>query len=140
MASRALKHRHGTKNKRRYVPFLIVLAVLAVFAVVAFSTAMVLGNSWLKDLPDYEDQSQYTLARKTRVYASDGTTLLAEFYLEDREPLDSLDEVGEYVTKATVDTEDERFYEHNGIDIQGILRAAVNNITGGAREGASTLT
>lgn len=140
MGSRALKHRHGTRNKRRYVPFLIIAAILAVFAVVAFSTAMVLGNMWLKDLPDYEDQSKYTLARKTQVYAADEKTLLAEFYLEDREPLDSLDEVSEYVTMATIDTEDERFYDHNGIDIQGIARAALNNITGGAREGASTLT
>lgn len=140
MGSRALKHRHGTRNKRRYAPFLIVFAILAAFAVVAFSTVMVLGNMWLKDLPDYEDQSKYNLARKTQVYASDGETLLAEFYLEDREPLDSLEEVGDYVVMATIDTEDERFYEHNGIDIMGIARAAVNNITGGAREGASTLT
>lgn len=140
MGSRALKHRLGTKNKRRYVPALFVLVVLIVLVGVGYASLYSLGESWLRDLPDYEDSSQYNLAKKTRVYASDETTLLAEFYLEDREPLDSLDQVGEYVRMGTVDTEDERFYEHDGVDVVGIARALVNNIAGGNREGASTIT
>lgn len=140
MGSRALKHRPGTKNKRRYMPLLFILLVLVAFVGVAYASLYSLGESWLRDLPDYEDSSQYNLARKTRVYASDGTTLLAEFYLEDREPLDSLDQTSEYVRKGTIDTEDERYYEHDGVDIQGIARAVVNNLSGGSLEGASTIT
>ena len=140
MGSRALKHRPGTKNKRRYLPALFILVMLVALIGVAYISVYSLGESWLRDLPDYEDSSQYNLARKPRVYAADGTTLLAEFYLEDREPVDSLDQVSEYVKMGTVDTEDERFYEHNGIDIQGIARAVVNNLTGGSLEGASTIT
>ena len=81
---------------------------------------------WLQDLPDYNDASAYQLcARKPSVYANDGTTLLAEFYLENRDPDRALDEMGTYVTKGTVATEDERFYQHNGIDVLGIARAVV---------------
>ena len=138
--SRALKRRQGTQNKRRYLPLIFIAMALATLVAGAVSSAYALGESWLEDLPDYEDSSAYNLAQKTRVYASDGTTLLAEFYLEDREPRQSLDQVSNWVVKGTVDTEDERFYDHNGIDLPGIGRALVVNLTGGQREGASTIT
>ena len=52
------------------------------------------------------------------------------------------DQIPEYMAHAFVATEDERFYEHNGIDLQGIIRAGVIGITNGFNftEGASTLT
>ena len=43
-------------------------------------------RTWLQDLPDYEDASAYNYSEKTKIYASDGTTLLAELYLENRDP------------------------------------------------------
>lgn len=140
MGSRAMKMRPGTRNKRRYLPVLYVLVILLVAIVAGYCSLYTLGESWLQDLPDYQDSSAYNLAQKTRVYASDNTTLLAEFYLEDREPVTSLDSISSFVTQGTVATEDVRFYEHNGIDLQGIARAVVNNFTGGETEGASTLT
>ncbi|WP_283169870.1 transglycosylase domain-containing protein [Curtanaerobium respiraculi] len=140
MASRALKRRNGTQNKRGYLPWVIALFLLAGLIVAGAVSAFALGNAWLKDLPNYEDSSAYNLAEKTRVYASDGTTLLAEFYLENREPLDSLNEMTPYVYQGTVATEDQRFYEHSGIDPMGIARAVVNNLLGGSTEGASTIT
>ena len=73
------------------------------------------------------------------VYASDGTTVLAEFQLEFREPV-AIDQISDYVLKGTVATEDERFYSHGGVDLWGIARALVNNIMGGQLEGASTIT
>lgn len=73
------------------------------------------------------------------VYASDGTTLLAEFQLENRDPV-ALDQISEYVLKGTVATEDERFYTHSGVDYLGVARALVNNLMGGELEGASTIT
>ena len=113
----------------------VILGALAAccIAVVALCTV------WLQDLPDYNDASAYNYAEKTKVYANDGTTLLAEFYLENRDPID-LDEMGTYVTKGTVATEDERFYQHNGIDVLGIARAIWVNVTHTGHEGASTIT
>ena len=134
-----MKGRKGTKVKNKKV---IVLSVLGVF--VAFIAAGVFGvvtlcNSWLEDLPDYQNADAYNTAQPTMVYASDGTTLLAEFQLENRDPV-ALDQISEYVLKGTVATEDERFYTHSGVDYLGVARALVNNLMGGELEGASTIT
>lgn len=140
MASRAMKKRHGTRNKRRSIPLLYILAVLFGLIIAGCVSGYALCQSWLQGLPEYQDASAYNLAQKTRVYASDGTTLLAEFYLENREPLTSLDDVSAFVKDGTIATEDARFYEHSGVDLWGIARATVMNLTGSSHEGASTLT
>ena len=106
---------------------------------------MALVDEWCKDLPDVNDTDAFQLPEQSTIYANDydpstGTgTVLAELYLEKREPLSSLDEVGTYVTQGTVATEDVRFYEHKGVDLQGIVRAFFVNLAGG-QEGASTIT
>ena len=79
-------------------------------------------------------------AQTTRVYASDGTTLLAQFYDEHRlaTPITA---VAEYMKQAIVAAEDARFYEHHGVDLKGIARAFVaNHRSGEVSQGASTLT
>ena len=48
--------------------------------------------------------------------------------------------IPDYVSKAIVASEDRTFYTNSGVDVKGILRALVNNLRGGARQGASTLT
>ena len=134
-----MKNRPGIKKKH---PSIGLLAVLAVFAAVAIAGGVgvyALGSTWLEDLPDYTDADAFNTAQPTEVYASDGTTLLAKFQLENRDPVE-LDQISQYVLRGTVATEDERFYEHGGFDITGIGRALVNNITGGELEGASTIT
>ena len=139
MASRALKRR---KNIRKHDVKSGVLAVLFVitglFAVLGVGVYS-LCDSWLKDIPDYSNLDQLNNSSVSKVYASDGQTLLAEFQLENRTPVE-LDQVSEYVKKGTVATEDERFYTHNGFDLYGTLRATANNIFGGSLEGGSTIT
>ncbi|GAB3649534.1 transglycosylase domain-containing protein [Glycomyces tarimensis] len=74
------------------------------------------------------------------VYASDGETLVSLFYDEFRRHV-ALDEVAPVMRQAIVAAEDARFYDHNGIDYRGIMRAAVANQTsGGVEQGASTIT
>ena len=76
------------------------------------------------------------------VYSKDGT-LLEEFKQSGSNRVYvSIDKIPEDMANAFVAIEDERFYQHNGIDLQGIMRAAVVGITSGGHfsEGASTLT
>jgi membrane peptidoglycan carboxypeptidase len=73
------------------------------------------------------------------VYASDGTTLLAMMYDENRRDV-PLADVSTSMQQAIVAAEDTRFYEHNGVDLKGVARAFVNNENGGDQQGASTLT
>ena len=97
-------------------------------------------DSWCDDLPPIEDTDFTNHARESVVmYAADGSTVLAEFQLEKRDPVES-DQVSDLVKQATVDTEDVRFYQHGGVDLPGIARAFVNNLAGGSLEGASTIT
>lgn len=60
-------------------------------------------------------------------------------YEENRIPK-KLNEISSYITEALLSTEDARFYEHVGIDLRGTARALSNNVSGGAREGGSTIT
>ncbi|WP_420825339.1 penicillin-binding protein 1B [Psychrobacter frigidicola] len=52
----------------------------------------------------------------------------------------SLDDVPQPLIDALVATEDRGFYEHKGVSVRGIARAVINNFTGGARQGGSTIT
>lgn len=139
MSSRAIKGRKNIKKKNGKA---IALSIIAV--IVALSASMVFGvsalaNTWLEDLPDYTDSDAFNAAATSVVYASDGKTVLAEFQLENREPVE-MDQISDFVKQGTVATEDERFYTHNGFDALGTGRALVNNLTGGALEGGSTIT
>ncbi|SFK90057.1 penicillin-binding protein [Geodermatophilus ruber] len=78
-------------------------------------------------------------AGNTRVLAADGT-LITHFYKDNRTPV-AADQIAEVMKQALVDIEDTRFYEHNGLDVQGTIRALVTNVAAGTvREGGSTLT
>lgn len=124
----------------RYKVAKIIGAAVAAVVLVAVVGAGALCSVWLQDLPDHSDADAFNTIKPTEVYASDRTTLLARFQLENRIPLESIDQVSDYVVQGTVATEDERFYKHNGFDLIGIARAVVNNLTGGTLEGASTIT
>ncbi len=78
------------------------------------------------------------ISEPSKILAADGSTI-ATFYSENRQPV-KIDQISPVMRKAIVSIEDERFYEHNGIDIRGISRAAVNNFTSSQQQGASTLT
>lgn len=90
------------------------------------------------DLPSLDALTNYQPKLPLRVYSEDGY-LLAEFGEERRSFVD-INHIPENMKNAVVAIEDRRFYQHGGIDTKGILRAAVNNVTGGSKQGASTIT
>ena len=77
-------------------------------------------------------------SQSTKVLTADGK-LIATFYAENRVKV-GLDQMSPYIKDAIVAVEDRRFYEHAGVDPQGVLRALSSNLSGGGRQGASTLT
>ncbi|SCX39738.1 Membrane carboxypeptidase (penicillin-binding protein) [Klenkia marina] len=75
----------------------------------------------------------------TTVKAADGS-IITNFYENNRTPV-TADQISPIMKQAIVDIEDSRFYDHNGLDVQGTLRALAANIAaGGVAEGGSTLT
>jgi membrane peptidoglycan carboxypeptidase len=76
--------------------------------------------------------------QKTILYANDKTTPLATLFTYDRE-LVKLSQVPKYLQQALIATEDRRFYSHQGVDMRGLIRSAVNSSSGDT-QGGSTLT
>ena len=128
------------ESKSHAVIWGIILAVIA-FGFILFrgvTSVYAVYNDWISDLPRLNSDA-FNYAEDSYMYAADGTTLLAKFQLEKRDPIE-LSQVSEPAIKGTIDIEDVRYYDHNGVDPQGIIRALVNNLTGGSLEGASTIT
>jgi membrane peptidoglycan carboxypeptidase len=79
-------------------------------------------------------------AQVTYVYASDGKTLITQFYEEYRRYV-PISQISYTMIWAIVASEDSRFYDHHGVDMRGVLRAFVaNQEAGGVSQGGSTLT
>ncbi|WRL64464.1 biosynthetic peptidoglycan transglycosylase [Blastococcus brunescens] len=80
-----------------------------------------------------------TPAGNSRVLAADGS-LITNLYTNNRTPV-TPDQIAPIMKQALVDIEDSRFYDHNGLDVQGTVRALVTNVAAGSvQEGGSTLT
>lgn len=99
-------------------------------------------NKLSQDLPDYKVLAEYTPPVTTRVYGADGT-LVAEFARE-RRLFVPITAIPDHVKYAFVSAEDKSFFEHDGLDSRGILRAGISNIDnylkGRRLEGGSTIT
>jgi membrane peptidoglycan carboxypeptidase len=80
-----------------------------------------------------------TLAGNSAVLAADGS-VITFFYRNNRTPVAS-DQIAPVMKQALIDIEDSRFYEHNGLDVEGTVRALLRNLRAGSvLEGGSTIT
>lgn len=117
---------------------LLVLSMLALGLALTALIALA-GVLIYPELPSLEALTDYRPKIPLRVYSDEGK-LIAEFG-EERRAFVKIQDVPPKLKQAILAAEDERFYQHGGIDTLGVLRAAIANATaGGAREGASTIT
>ena len=129
------------RHAKRHSPKRILLTLLAGVAglavcgvlVVVFALAMAYPN-----LPALDTLTDYRPKMPLRIFTADNV-LIGEFG-EERRTLVHFKDIPDVMKKAVLAIEDDRFYEHGGVDYWGILRAALHNATGGARQGASTIT
>ncbi|MDF7663407.1 transglycosylase domain-containing protein [Bifidobacterium sp. ESL0763] len=81
-----------------------------------------------------------SLPQRSTLYASDGTTVIASFYAQNRTVV-PLRKISQPMQQAVVAREDRRFFEHAGVDVQGVLRAFIQTfVKHGATQGGSSLT
>jgi membrane peptidoglycan carboxypeptidase len=113
-----------------------ILGAFALFIMIAGS-AVVGGTFFYDDVALPGDLPQAKQA--STVYFSDGKTQMGKIGDQNRTILPP-DQISQDVRNAAVATEDKDFYHNKGISYTGILRAAWNNVTGGQRQGASTIT
>jgi membrane peptidoglycan carboxypeptidase len=80
-------------------------------------------------------------AQSTVIYAADGKTALATIWLDENRRVVRLKDIPKRVRNAVLAIEDDRFYQHDGVDFRGIARAAVTDLRSGRiAQGGSTLT
>jgi penicillin-binding protein 1A len=134
--SRRRRDRTSGKRKRRTTVLLVALLVV-VLAIIASSVGAVAkfrSDCSLKDLKPV----QY--GQNSFVYAANGSLLGAIPAEKNRQPV-ALWRVSPWMRKATVAIEDHRFYEHGGVDYEGIARAAWKDLRAGhVVQGGSTIT
>lgn len=116
-----------------------VVAIILGIGIVGIALAGLAAALIYPNLPPLETLTDYKPRQPLRVYTGDGA-LIAEFG-EERRAFVAIDKVPEHMKQAIIAAEDERFYRHGGVDTLGILRAvSANLLSGGAKEGASTIT
>ncbi len=122
-------------TRRWLLPLIIVLTVI-LLPLLLFGMAVILAYP---TLPSLEVLTDYHPKMPLRVYSAEGT-LLGEFG-EERRALVKISDVPDNMKHAILAAEDDRFYQHGGVDYMGVVRAAVSDLTGGSsKQGASTIT
>ena len=122
--------------KRWWIYPLLAVVTLATAALllVGYAAAIIYPT-----LPSLDALTAYSPKIPLQIYSAEGY-LIGEFG-EERRALARINEVPDGLRLAILAAEDERFYEHGGVDYIGVLRAALHNFTtGAARQGASTIT
>lgn len=117
--------------RNRVVGYGLLVVLFAGLAVLAYL---------LKDLPSPQRlTAQENFAVSTQIFDRNGVLLYEVYADENRIPV-KIEDLPVHVLQATVAIEDKNFYRHFGFDIQGIVRAARNNLLGERMEGGSTIT
>ena len=125
--------------KSLYKPIKYALLLTLGLVLIGISGITVLYLYLEPDLPSIETLKDVQLQVPLRIYSSDHK-LIAEFGEKRREPL-KYDEIPPLLIQAFLAAEDDRFFEHPGVDYQGLIRAAIQLLlTGERRQGGSTIT
>src|ERR1700712_3074009 len=124
---------------RRWVPKAAWLLVALLLALSAGGLTGILASYYLNNsryATEVSALATYRPPQVTTIYADDGETVLAEFAIEKRIPIKEQD-VPKKVKDALIAVEDNRFYDHIGVDPYRIVGAVFKNFTTGRMEGAS---
>ena len=117
-----------------YPALTLVTLAFSALLLVSYAAAIVYPT-----LPSLEALTAYNPKVPLQIFSTEGY-LIGEFG-EERRALVTIRDVPQQLRQAILAAEDERFYEHGGVDYIGVVRAALHNFTSGsARQGASTIT
>ena len=126
------------KGRPWYIKLLSGLGTFVV-CVLLFVIAVSINFLWLfGKSPSISEIMHPKTNNASYIYSADGE-LLGKYYSENRTPV-KYEEIAPVFFDALIDTEDERFYSHHGIDYGGVLAAVKDNVMHGKSRGASTIT
>jgi penicillin-binding protein 1A len=128
--------RHAGKPRVKKLRLLLILFGLGILAVISTVFGMMMAVA--SDLPQIENKQQYRTAANSYLY-DDHWHLIGQFAPPNHEAIDQFDQISWGMRRAIVAVEDRRFWSDPGVDLRGIARAVVSDVTGGSRQGASTI-
>src|ERR671937_57637 len=137
------RERQRRKRRNQGGPHRIIFLTLGLLATCA-AIAAIAAVAWVINVangaPSLDTKKPIELGATSRVYAADGTRLGFINATTLRTPI-TAEEIPDVVREATVAIEDKRFYEHKGVDFEGVVRAALRNLESKKDvQGGSTLT
>ena len=126
------------QNRPRYKKIISVLWVLVALGIIGIIVLFYFVSK--SDLPSFEELENPKYDYATQVFAED-RTVLGKYYIENRVPV-GYDELSPNLIKALIATEDERYYDHTGIDFEALARAVTKRIFMGntSAGGGSTIS
>ncbi len=131
--------RGGRPRRPRLRKLRLLAILLGLAALAAVSTIFGMMMAVASDIPQLENRQQYKHAANSYLY-DDHWRPIGLFAPPDHVVLDNYDQVSPAMRYAIIAIEDKRFLSDPGVDIRGIARAFISDVTGGATQGASTIT
>jgi penicillin-binding protein 1A len=132
------RRRRDRTQSRRFVLVSVVAVLLGLIALLV--AAAFTGAQAFRDSCSLASLRPVSIGQNSFVYAANGTILGSIPAEKNRQPI-ALDQMSPLLADATVAIEDRRFFSHDGLDYEGIVRAAVKNLESGEIvQGGSTLT
>ncbi|WP_300027826.1 transglycosylase domain-containing protein [uncultured Maribacter sp.] len=135
-----MKKKTRKSSKRKIsIRKVIGLGVLGLFALFILFIASINIGLW-GQIPSKKELSNFQYQRASEVFTAD-SVLIGKYYLYDRQPI-SYKDFPEHLIQALIAIEDERFYEHSGVDLRSLLRVGFKTVLLGDNSsgGGSTLT
>jgi len=140
----ARKKRKKTRRQKQYA--VLILRSVLVFILVLIAALLIVATVYvkrlIKDLPDASTINITPVGYASKIYDKDGNEIESLVTAGSNREYVTLDKIPKDLQHAFVAMEDSRFYQHNGVDIKGILRAGVTGLLshGQVAQGASTIT
>jgi penicillin-binding protein 1A len=136
---RKKKRARSTSRKWLFVKIFVVVLLLSLIAGLAVAAGAIYALS--RDLPSLDSQRRNPLAANTVIYDRTGKVVIAELHGGENRVIVPSAKIPDVMKEATVAVEDERFYEHHGVDYLGVVRAMIENLRAGSVvQGGSTIT
>jgi penicillin-binding protein 1A len=133
------RRRRGRRNGSiHWGRLIIVLILLAVIVLISTFVGSIVALS--RNLPQLDSMKRTVLAQTTFIYDRHGV-VIAQLHGDTNRVIVKSGQIPQVMKDATVAIEDRRFYQHHGVDFEGIARALVEDVKAGhVVEGASTIT
>lgn len=128
--------------KKNWKEIIIDLLVFGLAAIIILSALILIWVSTL-EIPDLSAFEERKVLQSTKIYDRTGEVVLYDLNQDVRRTIVPFEEMSRHVKNATVAIEDDQFYNHIGVDVKAILRAALSNFTAGdllGGQGGSTIT